>query len=92
MKMSDVPIEAVSAKPAKIPTKMVETYDWATFYATVEREGFVVIEVNSDDIRTTNIGADEAAPIKAFNSWVKLHMKHYLKTKRIGANRWFIAL
>ena len=92
MRMSQIPDQALTAKPTRIPTKMVEVYDWDMFYKLIKKEGFVVIDCPDEEIRTTETGADESIPVKSFNSWTQVHHKHYLKTKRLGANRWFIAI
>lgn len=92
MRLSDIPDEAFNAKPTHIPTKRVVTPDWAAFYLIVERNGFAIIECDEDEIRTTNIGAEESIPLKAFNSWVRKNFGHHIKTKRLSANRWFVAL
>lgn len=92
MRLSEVPDEAFNAKPTRIPTKKVVVPDWAMFYTMVEREGFAVIECSEDEIRTTKLGAEESVPVKAFNSWVRANFGHHVKTKRLSATRWFVAL
>ena len=92
MKMSEVPNKAFNTKPTEIPTKQVEVYDWGKLYTMIDKVGFVIIECEEDEMRVTNIGADEAAPVKAFNSWVRFNYGHNVKTKRLSANRWFVAL
>ena len=92
MRLSEVPDEAFNAKPTRIPTKKVIVPDWAMFYTMVEREGFVIIECGEDEIRTTKLGAEEGVPVKAFNSWVRANFGRHIKTKRLSATRWFVAL
>lgn len=92
MKLSEVPDRAFNTKPTSIPTKQVVVPDWAEFYAIVAHKGFVVVECGEDEIRTTSLGSDEAAPVKAFNSWVRANLRRHIKTKRISANRWIVAL
>lgn len=92
MKVSEVPDKAFTTKPTSIPTKTVVVPDWGRFYAMVERAGFVIVECDEDAIRTTNLGSEEAVPVKAFNSWVRANFGRQLKTRRISKNRWFVAL
>jgi hypothetical protein len=92
MKMSDIPNRAHDAKPTEIPTKKVEVYDWAKLYTMIDKVGFVVLEFEEDEMRVTKLGTDEAAPVKAFNSWVRINYGHNIKTKRLSKNRWFVAL
>lgn len=92
MKMSEVPNKAFDAKPTKIPTKKVEVYDWEKLYKLVEKQGFIIVECDEDDMRVTKIGTDESSTVKAFNSWVRNNFGRCLKTKRVSINRWFVAL
>jgi len=92
MKLSEVPEKAFSTKPTSIPTKQVVVPDWAEFYAIVADRGFVIVECDEDEIRTTNAGAEESVPVKAFNSWVRANLRGHIKTKRISKTRWFVAL
>lgn len=92
MKISEVPVKAFNAKPTSIPTKVVAVPDWAEFYAVVAEKGFVIVECDEDEIRTTNAGAEESVPVKAFNSWVRANLKRHIRTKRISKTRWFVTL
>jgi hypothetical protein len=92
MKIAQVPNKAFDTKPVSIPTKVKVVPDWEQFYAMVEKEGFVIVECADDEIRPTPAGAEEAAPVKAFNTWVRYTLGKHIKTKRIGANRWFVTL
>lgn len=92
MKIEDVPRAAFTKKATKVPTKLVVAYDWDALYELVEKQGFVVLECEEDELRvTTGLGL-ESPVVKAFNSWCRLHHKRHLRTKRIGATRWFVTL
>lgn len=88
MKMKDVPIKALTVSATPIPTKL--TPDWDALYATLEREGFVVIE--EGELRQTSSESWENTMVKAFNSHIRVIKKTRLFTKRIGHNRWFCTL
>ena len=88
MKFSEVPDKALTAPPTPVPMRMVP--DWDALYQTLKKKGFVVIE--STDIRTTSVGADECVPVKSFNNHVRLTQGKRLLTKRIGATRWYCTL
>lgn len=88
MKISEIPDEALSAPATPVPTKTV--YDWESMLAVIKRRGFVIIE--SDNIRTTTIGAEECVLVKMFNSYVRTTKGLRLRTKRISKNRWYCAL
>jgi len=90
MKISEVPNEAwVLTPPTPIPQKMVVMYDWDALYQTIQEKGFIIIE--SDEIRVMPSGTEECIPVKAFNSY--LHNRRVaLRTKRIGATRWYCTL
>ena len=92
MKIADVPKAAFSQPATKVPTKLVIAHDWEALYGLVEKKGFVVIECDEDELRITNAGGEEAPVVKAFNRWVRANFGWHLKTKRIGATRWFVAL
>lgn len=88
MRLTDIPEAAFGAPATPIPTKVV--YDWEVLYRKIAKKGYVIIE--SDKIRTTNIGAEECVPVKQFNSYVRQMKKQPLRTKRISNNRWFCCL
>jgi len=88
MKISEVPSEALAAKPTPIPTKTV--FDWELMYKTMLKNGFVVIE--SDKLRLTTLGAEESVYVKMFNSYVRSTKNKPLRTKRISKTRWFCCL
>ena len=92
MKIADVPKAAFTQTAIKVPTKVVTTYDWEALHDLIGKKGFVVIECGEDELRITNAGGEEAPVVKAFNSWVRANFGWHLKTKRIGATRWFVAL
>lgn len=92
MKLSEVPDKALRAEPIDIPTKQVVMFDWAKFYEIVERNGFVVVECDEDEIRITKSGAEESVPVKAFNSWTRANFGRHIKSRRLSANRWFVSL
>lgn len=92
MKMSEVPQAAFAQKANTVPTKTVVVYDWEAMHKLLQEKGFVVVECDESELRTTIVGGDEAPIVKAFNSWCRLHLKRHLRTKRIGATRWFITL
>jgi hypothetical protein len=92
MKIQDVPQAAFIKKATKVPTKVVIAPDWEALYKLIEKKGFVVIECAEDELRLTASLGYEAPVVKAFNSWCYLNRKHNIKTKRIGATRWFVAL
>ena len=92
MRIADVPQAAFTKKATKVPTKVVVTPDWEALYELIEKKGFVIIECEENDLRvTTGLGL-EAPVVKAFNSWCYMRHKHNIKTKRIGATRWFVTL
>jgi hypothetical protein len=92
MRIADVPQAAFIKKATKVPTKVVVTPDWEALYKLIEKKGFVIIECEENDLRvTTGLGL-EAPVVKAFNSWCYMRHKHNIKTKRIGATRWFVTL
>ena len=88
MKMQDVPIKAFTAQPTPIPTRVVP--DWDALQATLEREGFVVVEAG--ELRQAPNGSWENTIVKAFNSHLRTIKKVRLFTRRIGHNRWFCTL
>lgn len=88
MKMQDVPLKAFTAKATPIPTKCVP--DWDALQATLEREGFVVIE--EGELRQATSGSWENTIVKAFNAHLRVTKKVRLFTRRIGHNRWFCTL
>ena len=92
MKIADVPQAAFTQKATEVPMKMVFVYDWAALYELVEKKGYVVLECDESELRITNTGGEEAPVVKAFNSWARANFGHQIKTKRIGATRWFVAL
>ena len=92
MKMSDVPKEAFSKRPTKIPTKKVESPDWEAFYEIVKKQGYVIVECAKENIRVSNVGGEEAVPVKAFNSWVRGKYGTHVKSKRICTTLWFVTL
>lgn len=92
MKIQDVPQAAFTQAAIEVPTKVVVTPDWEAFYKLVEKKGFAVIECNENELRTTNAGGEEAPVVKAFNSWVRANFGRHIRTKRIGATRWFVTL
>ena len=85
MRISDIPDTALSAPPTPVPTKTV--YDWAALVRVMKRQGFVIIE--SEQVRTTSIGAEECILVKMFNSYVRQNLRVPLRTKRISKNRWY---
>lgn len=88
MKMSDVPKRALNARATPIPTKVVP--DWESLYHVMLAKGYVIIE--TDKVRVTTAGAEEAVPVKMFNCYVRMTKKQPLYTKRIGTTRWFCTL
>jgi hypothetical protein len=90
MKISEIPNEAwVLTPPTPLPQKTVVMYDWEALHQTLQNRGFIIIE--SDSLRVLPSGVEECIPVKAFNSY--LHSKKaHLRTKRIGAIRWFCTL
>jgi hypothetical protein len=92
MRIVDVPQAAFIKKAIKVPTKVVVTPDWEALYKLIEKKGFVIIECEESELRLTTSLGYEAPVVKAFNSWCHNHHKHNIKTKRIGATRWFVAL
>jgi hypothetical protein len=88
MKMQDVPLKAFTAQATPIPTKLMP--DWDALYATLERDGFVVIE--EGELRQTAIGSWENTMVKGLNSHIRVIKKMRMFTKRIGHNRWFCTL
>ena len=88
MRFTEIPSEAFTAPPTPIPQKIV--YDWNSLHLTIIEKGFVVID--SDEIRVLPSGAEECIPVKAFNSHVRLTKGILLRTKRIGATRWYCTL
>lgn len=92
MKIADVPQAAFTQKATEVPTKVIVTHDWDKLHEMLEKKGFVVIECEESELRITNAGGEEAPVVKAFNSWVRANFGCHIKTKRIGATRWFVAL
>lgn len=92
MKIQDVPQAAFTKKATKVPTKVIVAPDWEALYELVEKKGFVVIECEESELRITASLGYEAPVVKAFNSWCHMKFKRHLKTKRIGATRWFVTL
>ena len=88
MKMSEIPSEAFTAPATPIPQKIV--YDWGVLHLTIIEKGFVVID--SDEIRVLPSGAEECVLVKSFNSHLRLTKGIPLRTKRIGATRWYCTL
>lgn len=88
MKISEVPDKAFTAAPTPIPMKLVP--DWDALYQVLAKRGFVIIE--SIDVRATSIGAEECVQVKSFNNHVRLTQGKPLRTKRIGATRWYCTL
>jgi hypothetical protein len=92
MRIADVPQAAFIKKATKVPTKVVIAPDWEALYKLIEKKGFVIIECEESELRLTTSLGYEAPVVKAFNSWCHMRHKHNIKTKRIGATRWFVAL
>lgn len=90
MKISEIPDAAFNKKPTQIPTKVVP--DWDALYDLIERVGYVVIECDAHELRTTSIGAEESPTVKAFNGWFHQKHKRCIRTKRIGKTRWFVTI
>lgn len=88
MRLDDIPDTAYTAAPTPVPTKMA--YDWQALHETLKVQGFVIIE--SDQLRTAPSGAVESALVKAFNSHLRQTSSVRLKTRRIGAHRWYCTL
>lgn len=88
MKTSDIPDTALSAPPTPVPTKTA--YDWEALLKVMKRQGFVIIE--SDQVRTTSMGAEECILVKMFNSHLRLTKGLRLKTKRISKTRWYCTI
>jgi len=88
MKMSDVPKRALNARATPIPTKVV--HDWDSLYQVLLMKGYVIIE--TDKVRITSVGGEEAVLVKMFNSYVRSVRKQPLYTKRIGTTRWYCTL
>lgn len=88
MKFIDVPPWAYDAPSTAIPTK--EVYDWDALHQLIVAQGFVIIE--SDEVRLTPRNAEECVPVKMFNSHMRTIKKLRLKTRRIGATRWYCTL
>jgi hypothetical protein len=88
MKIADVPNAAFTAPATEIPMKQV--FDWDALFKIMQDKGFVIIE--TDLVRVTAAGTEEAVLVKAFNSHVCLTQKQKLRTKRISATRWFCCL
>lgn len=88
MRMADVPKAAFSAEPTPVPTKIA--YDWDKLFCIMVDKGYVVIE--SEDLRTLPSGTQESVLVKMFNSHCAMVQKQNLRTKRIGANRWYCTL
>ena len=92
MRIADVPQAAFIKKAIKVPTKVVIAPDWEALYKLIEKKGFVIIECEESELRLTTSLGYEAPVVKAFNSWCHMRHKHNIKTKRIGATRWCVAL
>ncbi len=88
MKFAEIPSEAFTAPPTPIPQKTV--YDWGALHLTIIEKGFIVIE--SDEIRVLPSGVEECIPVKAFNCHMRINKGLALRTKRIGATRWYCTL
>ena len=88
MKISEIPSEAFTAPATPIPQKIV--YDWNALHLTLIDKGFIVIE--SDEIRVLPSGVEECIPVKALNSHLRINKGIPLRTKRIGATRWYCTL
>lgn len=88
MKMSDIPKRALNARATPIPTKTV--FDWEAMYKIMAKKGYVIIE--TDKVRVTTSGAEEAVPVKMLNCYVRMTKKQPMYTKRIGTSRWYCTL
>jgi hypothetical protein len=88
MKFSEVPKAAYIVEPTPVPMKSVP--DWDEMLRILKRRGFVIIE--TDDVRITTTGAQEAILVKAFNSHLRSVQGLNLRTKRISINRWYCVL
>ena len=88
MKISEIPSEAFIAPATPIPQRIV--YDWEALHQTLQDRGFIIIESNS--LRVLPSGVEECIPVKAFNSHLRQTKGIGLRTKRIGATRWYCTL
>lgn len=88
MKLADVPKRALNAQSTPIPVKTV--YDWEKMYHIMMSKGYVIID--TDRVRLTTRGAEEAVLVKQLNCYVRNNKKQPMYTKRIGNTRWFCTL
>lgn len=88
MKVCEIPDEALSAPATPVPTRTI--YDWEALFVVLKKKGFVVIE--SENTRTTTLGAQESVLVKMFNSYLRQNKGLPLRTKRISKNRWYCTL
>ena len=88
MRITDVPTEALFAQPTHVPQKTV--YDWDALIKTMNVQGYAIIE--TEEIRLTPSGAEEAVIVKMFNSHLRQVKKLRLRTKRISKTRWYCTI
>lgn len=90
IKLGDIPPQAWAAEPTPMPMRWVR--DIVALYEQLERDTFVVLRCPVNELRVTNIGAEEAPDVKALTAYAYQQRKVRVHIRRLDLERWVVCI